>query len=163
MDHHSRNYLYAPFFVGMFFFWQSSDSVVSWISSKMSIENWLQKQSNEWLSFLFLMTGMMLRLVLVLFYFSLFKYLILIIGSPLFAYLSEKTEAIIENKAYSFNWAAVKRLQQEYKTRPAELRLAIGLPVRFTALITGAGDRVDYTGHCSPGRMLLLRFFHAGL
>lgn len=39
-----------------------------------------------------------------LFYFSLFKYLFLIIGSPLFAYLSEKTEAIIEGKEYPFNF-----------------------------------------------------------
>ncbi len=51
---------------------------------------------------------MMLRLVLVLFYFSLFKYIILIIGSPVFAYLSEKTEAIIDNKEYSFNWKELK-------------------------------------------------------
>jgi len=97
------------FFVGMYFFWQSSDSVVSWISSQLRIENWLQRQSNQWLSFFFVMTGMMLRLILLLFYFSFFKYVILIIGSPLFAYLSEKTEAIIEEKEYSFNWSLVKK------------------------------------------------------
>ena len=34
------------------------------------------------------------------FYFSLFKYLFLIIGSPVFAYLSEKVESIIEGKEY---------------------------------------------------------------
>ena len=51
----------------------------------------------------------MLRLILVLFYFSFFKYIILIIGSPVFAYLSEKTEAIIEGKGYSFNWPVVKK------------------------------------------------------
>ena len=39
---------------------------------------------------------------MVLFYFSLFKYLILIIGSPVFAYLSEKTEAIIEEQRTFF-------------------------------------------------------------
>jgi CysZ protein len=55
------------------------------------------------------MAGMMLRLVLVLFYFSLFKYLVLIIGSPVFAYLSEKTEAIIEEKEYSFNWSSIRK------------------------------------------------------
>ena len=36
-------------------------------------------------------------------YFSLFKYIFLIIGSPVFAYLSEKTEAIIEGKDFPFN------------------------------------------------------------
>jgi CysZ protein len=55
------------------------------------------------------MTGMMFRLVLVLFYFSLFKSLILIIGSPVFTYLSEKTEAIIEGKEHSLNWKDLKK------------------------------------------------------
>jgi CysZ protein len=97
------------FIVGMMVFWQSADGVVSWISRQLSIETWLQKERSEWLSFLFVMTGMMLRLVLVLFYFSLFKYVILIIGSPVFAYLSEKTEAIIEEKEHLFNWKDLKK------------------------------------------------------
>jgi len=37
------------------------------------------------------------------FYFSLFKYLFLILGSPVFSYLSEKTESIIEGKEFVFN------------------------------------------------------------
>jgi len=97
------------FIAGMLFFWRSSDTVISWASRQLSIEAWLQKERSEWLSFLFVMMGMMLRLIMVLFYFSLFKYLILIIGSPVFAYLSEKTEAIIENKEHSFNWPELKK------------------------------------------------------
>jgi len=90
-------------------FWQSSDGVVSCISRQLGIETWLQQERSEWLSFLFVMTGMMLRLVLVLFYFSFFKYLILIIGSPVFAYLSEKTEAIIDGKEHVMNWPELKK------------------------------------------------------
>jgi len=97
------------FIAGMIFFWRSSDDVISWVSNQLGIEALLQKERNEWLSFLFVMTGMMMRLILVLFYFSLFKYFILIIGSPLFAYLSEKTEAIIEGKEHSFNWPELKK------------------------------------------------------
>ena len=97
------------FIAGMLLFWQSSDGVVSWISRQLQIESWLQKERNEWLSFLFVMTGMMLRLILVLFYFSLFKYLVLIIGSPVFAYLSEKTESILEGKEHHFNWSDLKK------------------------------------------------------
>lgn len=97
------------FVAGMFIFWQSSDTVWSWVSRQLNIETWLQKERNQWLSFLFVMTGVMLRLVSVLFYFSFFKYLILIIGSPVFAYLSEKTEAIIEGKEHSFNWPELKK------------------------------------------------------
>lgn len=99
----------ALFIIGMLVFWQSADNVVSWISGQLSIESWLQKERSEWLSFLFVMTGMMLRLILVLFYFSLFKYLILIIGSPVFAYLSEKTEAIMEEKEHTVTWTDLKR------------------------------------------------------
>ena len=40
-----------------------------------------------------------------LFYFSLFKYIWLIFGSPIFAYLSEKTEAILEGKTTPFNFS----------------------------------------------------------
>ena len=93
----------------MYFFVESSNHVVNWISNQLHIENWLQKVSSAWLSYFFVMAGIMLRLILLLFYFSLFKYLILIIGSPVFAYLSEKTESIIEGKEYSFNWQEVKK------------------------------------------------------
>lgn len=102
--------IYTILFVaGMLIFWQSSDTVVSWVSRQLRVEDWLQKERSEWLSFILVMTGVMLRLVLVMFYFSFFKYLILIAGSPLFAYLSEKTEATIEGKEYSFNWSSIKK------------------------------------------------------
>lgn len=91
------------FIVGMYFFWQSSDNAVTWISSQIGLEAWLQRQRSEWLSFLFVMAGLILRIVLVFFYFSLFKYLFLIIGSPVFAYLSEKTESILEAKDFPFD------------------------------------------------------------
>ncbi|MBC7874997.1 MAG: EI24 domain-containing protein [Ferruginibacter sp.] len=97
------------FIAGMMAFWQSADSVWSWVSDQLGIEGWLQKERSPWLSFLFVMTGVMLRITSVLFYFSFFKYLILIIGSPVFAYLSEKTEAIIENKEHFFNWPELKK------------------------------------------------------
>jgi CysZ protein len=89
------------FCIGMYFFWNSADNAVSWLSKTIGLEVWLQKQRSEWLSFLFLMSGMMLRLILVFFYFSIFKYIILILGAPLFAYLSEKTSSIIEGKDFS--------------------------------------------------------------
>lgn len=92
------------FAAGIYFFWQSSDAAVSYLSKTMGIDKWLHRQQNSILSFLFLMGEIMVRLVLVLFYFSLFKYIFLIIGSPLFAYLSERTEAIIDGKEYAFSW-----------------------------------------------------------
>jgi CysZ protein len=89
---------------GMYFFWNSSDSAVTWLSKSIGLETWLQHQTNAFLNFLFLMAGIMLRLILVFFYFSLFKYLFLIIGSPVFAYLSEKTSSIIEEREFPFSF-----------------------------------------------------------
>jgi CysZ protein len=91
------------FIVAMILFARSANDAVSWLSLQLRIEPWLQQERSPFLAFIFVMTGIMLRLVLFLFYFSLFKYLILIIGSPVFAYLSEKTEAIIDNREYKFN------------------------------------------------------------
>lgn len=107
------------FAVGMYFFWRSSDGAVSYLSNLIGIDKWLHRQQSSILSFLFVMGEIMLRLVLVFFYFSLFKYLFLIIGSPLFAYLSEKTEAIIAGKEFEFN------MQQLIKDMVRGIRLAI--------------------------------------
>lgn len=92
------------FIVGIIFFWQSSGDVVTWASSQLGLEDWLQRQRSEWLSFFFVMIGLILRLLLVFFYFTLFKYLFLIVGSPVFAYLSEKTESILENRDFPFSF-----------------------------------------------------------
>jgi CysZ protein len=89
------------FCTGMYFFWESSNGAVSWLSQVSGIEKWLHLRQNAFFSFMALMGGIMVRLVLVFFYFSLFKYLFLIIGSPVFAYLSEQTEALINGKEYN--------------------------------------------------------------
>jgi CysZ protein len=107
------------FAAGMYFFILSSNSAVSWLSDLIGVESWLQAQRNAFLSFIFLMGGIMLRIILLFFYFSLFKYLFLIVGSPLFAYLSEKTEALLEGKDYPFN------LKQIVKDIFRGIRLAI--------------------------------------
>jgi CysZ protein len=105
--------------LGLILFVISSNDVVSWMSETIGIEQWLQKERSEWLSFLFVMNGMMLRLVLLLFYFALFKNLILVVGAPGFAYLSEKTEALLENKEHSFQWDTV------WKDAQRGIRLAL--------------------------------------
>jgi CysZ protein len=92
------------FLAGMFLFWQSSNAVVSYITGTLGIDKWVHRQDSDILSFLFLMGEMMVRLILIFFYFSLFKYLFLIIGSPVFAYLSERTESIIEGRDFPFSF-----------------------------------------------------------
>jgi CysZ protein len=90
------------FCVGRYFFWVSAGTVVSGLSHFVHIDRFLQHRQSAVLSFFFVMGGMMVHLVLVFFYFSLFKYLFLILGSPLFAYLSQQTEALINGNGSAF-------------------------------------------------------------
>ena len=92
------------FCVGIYLFYVSSSSAIEFMLLKSGVREWMDKMQNSWLSFLLIFFQLILNLILLLFYFSLFKYLFLIIGSPLFAYLSEKTESMIEGKAYPFSF-----------------------------------------------------------
>lgn len=91
------------FCVSMYFFGKSATNVIEYLSIKTGISTWLHKMQNSWLGFFFTLGGIMIWLLLMFFYFSLFKYLWLIIGSPVFAYLSEKTEALLAGKEYPFD------------------------------------------------------------
>jgi CysZ protein len=92
------------FIVGLYFFWVSAATVVAALSHLMHIDRFLQHRQSALLSFFFVMGGLMVHLVLVFLYFSLFKYLILIIGSPLFTYLSEQTDALLNGKEYTMRF-----------------------------------------------------------
>lgn len=92
------------FLGGIYLFWVSSNSAIEFILQQTGAKTWLDKMQDSWVSFLFIMGQVIFRLVLLLFYFSLFKFLFLIIGSPVFAYLSEKTESIMEGKEYPFSF-----------------------------------------------------------
>lgn len=96
--------IYALLFVvGIYFFWQSSAYMIEYLLTKIGLKSWLQRENTSWLSFIFIFGQIVMQLILMLFYFSWFKYLFLIIGSPLFAYISEKTEAIILKEEYPFS------------------------------------------------------------
>lgn len=97
--------IYAILFVlSMYFFGKSATAVIDYLTTATGLEGWLEKFENSWLGFLFTFAGIILWLILMLFYFSLFKYIWLIVGSPVFAYLSEKVESIIEGKEYPFSF-----------------------------------------------------------
>lgn len=91
------------FFTGFYFFLKSSVHVVDYVFSKTGLKVWILKEHGSLLRFLFILGQLILQLILTLFYFSWFKYLFLIVGSPVFAWLSEKTESIIHNKSYPFS------------------------------------------------------------
>lgn len=113
-------FIYAVLFcLGIYLFVVSSNSAIEFMLQKSGVAEWMAKMQNSWLSFLLIFGQIILNLVLLLFYFSLFKYLFLIIGSPLFAYLSEKTASIMEGKDYPFN------LKQLAKDIMRGIRLAL--------------------------------------
>jgi len=109
-EHHLWKWILVPgiiytllFVTGIYFFGKSANNFIEWILNMMHANTWLHQSNSRLLRFLFVFTAAILWLVLMLFYFSLFKYLWLIVGSPIFAYLSEKTEAIIEKRDYPFS------------------------------------------------------------
>ena len=87
------------FFSGIVIFWKSSDFFIEKVLGIAGLND-----VQGFLKFLLIFGSVILKLIIMLLYFSLFKYLFLIIGSPLFAYLSEKTEAIIEGKDFPFSF-----------------------------------------------------------
>ena len=96
--------LYMLLFVfSMYLFWNTATNAVTYLNNIIGLRAWLERMNSGWISFLVSFGELIRTLLLLLFYFSLFKYLWLIIGSPLFAWLSEKTEALIEEKDYPFN------------------------------------------------------------
>jgi CysZ protein len=92
------------FCVSMYFFGKSASYIIEYISIETGLQGWIDSMQSSVIGFLFTIGGIMLWLILMLFYFSLFKYIWLILGSPIFAYLSEKTEAIKEGKDFPFSF-----------------------------------------------------------
>lgn len=95
--------LYALLFaISMYFFSQSATAAIKYLSTETGLQGWINRLHDSWIGFLFTMGGVILWLILMLLYFSLFKYIWLIIGSPVFSYLSERTASIIEGKTFDF-------------------------------------------------------------
>lgn len=87
----------------IYFFWNSSGYIIDYFFTKTGLKIWMQREQDSWLKFLFIFGQLILQLILLFLYFSWFKYLFLIIGSPVFVYLSEKTKTIIDGKEFRFN------------------------------------------------------------
>jgi CysZ protein len=91
------------FMVGMWLFGKTSYSAIGFILQKTGLKAWLDSMQESWLNVLVIVGQGIIMLVLFFFYFSLFRFIFLIVASPVFAYLSEKTESIIEGKDFPFS------------------------------------------------------------
>ena len=87
----------------MYYFGVSANSFFEWVKNVTGLTTWQEKLNDATVEFLLAFGGLILWVIIMLFYFSLFKYIWLIIGSPVFAYLSEKTESIIEGRDFPFS------------------------------------------------------------
>lgn len=92
------------FLTGMYYFGQTAGDFIEWMAMKTGLRGWIDQFSNSFVGFLFVFGTALLWLIMMLLYFSLFKFLFLIIGSPVFAFLSEKTASIIEGKDFPFSF-----------------------------------------------------------
>jgi len=97
------------FCVSMYYFGKTSNNFIEWLNIKTGLKGWLDRINSGFLGFLFTLGSLILWLSMMAFYFSLFKYFYLVVGSPIFAYLSEKTEAIIEGKDFPFSFTQLAK------------------------------------------------------
>ncbi|MFT3703647.1 MAG: EI24 domain-containing protein [Agriterribacter sp.] len=102
--------IYALLFgVSMYFFGKSANYVIELLIMKTGLKTWVDGMKSSFIGFLFALGNVMLWIILLLMYFSWFKYIWLIVGSPVFGYLSEKTESIIEGKEYPFSFSQLMK------------------------------------------------------
>lgn len=98
--------IYALLFaVSMYFFSRSANAAIEWLTIETRLQHWLNRLQDSWIGFLFTVGGIMLWLIMMLFYFSLFKYIWLIVGSPIFSFLSERTASLIKGEEIIFNFS----------------------------------------------------------
>jgi CysZ protein len=90
--------LYAILFgTSMYFFSKSANEVIQWLNVETGLQKWLTSLEDSWIGFLFTIGGVIIWIILMLLYFSLFKYIWLILGAPVFSYLTQRTISILDN------------------------------------------------------------------
>jgi CysZ protein len=92
------------FMIGLVMYGKTSNLFFNFILAKSGLKEWVDSFQDSWLNYLVLLVQAIVMVMLFLFYFSLFRFIFLVIGSPIFAYLSEKTESIIEGKEFPFSF-----------------------------------------------------------
>lgn len=146
------------FCVSIYFFGKSATAVIDYLMIKTGLQHWVRTIQSSLLGFLFTFAGVILWLLLMLFYFSLFKYIFLIIGSPLFAYLSERTEAIISGNEFVFSW------KQLWHDMLRGIRLALRNTLWQTVYVLSLLilSLVPLVGWITPVIMLLVECYYYG-
>jgi CysZ protein len=146
------------FGAGIYLFWISSGNAIDLLFSLTGLKKWMFTLEESWLKFLLIFGQVILQLVLMLFYFSLFKYIFLIIGSPVFSYLSEKTGAIMENKEFPFSF---NQLLKDI-TRSVKLALRNSLWQTVYILSILILSFIPFIGWFTPFFAILIEAYYLG-
>jgi CysZ protein len=93
------------FVIGIYFFGKTSFQATEFVLLKTGLKAWLESMHDSWLNWLVIVGQFFIIIILFLFYFSLFKFIFLILASPVFAYLSERTESILDGKEFPFSFS----------------------------------------------------------
>lgn len=90
--------------IGFYFFMSSYNEATQWMFEELHLNKWMEKFQDSWLSFFFIIGKIFIDLLLLFAYFSFFKFFFLLFASPVFAYLSEKTEHLLHDNYYHFDF-----------------------------------------------------------
>lgn len=111
IKHRLWKWIYIPgifycvlFIAGLYLFGVTSFRITEMVLLETGIKAWVDSMQDSWLNLLVIVGQGIIMAVLFLLYFSLFRFLFLIIGSPIFAYLSERTESILEGRDFPFSF-----------------------------------------------------------
>ena len=146
------------FFISMIFFIKTANHFNEWLSLKTGLKAWLDKMNSGLLGFLFTIVAFTLLLLQLMLYFSLFKYVWLIVGSPVFAYLSEKTDSILQNKEYPFSFKQL--LKDAVRGAQISIRNALWQTVYVVAILVLS--LVPVAGLVAPLIALLVECYYYG-
>ena len=152
-------FLYTIMFIaGIWLFWVTSTEATQLLLNKTGIKEWLENLKNGWMNFLVIICQIIIWMVTLMFYFSLFKFIFLIIGSPLFSYLSEKTDAILTGKDFPFSFS--KLMKDAWRAIKIALRNILWQSLYMISLFLLS--LIPLFGWVTPVVGLLVEFYYLG-
>lgn len=146
------------FLISMYYFNKTSNNFIEWLSLKTGLKTWLDGMRSGLLGFLFTLAALILWLIQMMLYFSLFKYVWLILGSPVFSYLSEKTDSIIHGREYPFSTKQL--LRDILRGVKIALRNALWQTVYMIAILLLS--LIPLVGWATPILALLVECYYYG-
>jgi CysZ protein len=103
--------IYGVMFVfGINYFSLSSSAFIEWIILKTGLKSWVDAVGSDLLGFFITMGSFWLWFTLLLSYFAIFKFVFLILFSPVFSYHHLRIAAIQQNETFVFKWGQYIKL-----------------------------------------------------